>query len=695
MTFHAIIKKNFFYNFYKYISFYFVNSLICAMLFMYGSLMYNSAIIKGIGKTSTYGIVKLALVGIIIFSIVFITYTNIYFLKNRGKEFGVYLTLGMTYKDLTKMVIMENIGVMIASLVTGIVSGIVLGRMFYMVLNKMVSGANIQYTLNYKSFLLSASVFVIIFLGNVIFNIFYLRMISIVEGIKADVKKEIGHTNVFIGVVTILIFVAALYYLPIIILKGNIEDVAPIILGLFLVIIICPYIIIGAIITLIKAILKKFPNIYNKNLLVLSNLSHRFLAYKNILFITSLLLAGAMLFVGYSYSIYVSTREYISNENPYDIMFVESNKYNSVNREDVIDVVKDNGGSINEYKELEYIEVPVFKEESGNLSVLNTRHSVISQSNYNKHMGIDINIKPNEALYVTVENESKDYKIPNLIFLTLKDNNLEIVNKLSLNHGTLIEKEQFDELVKESHYLKINADKIKKEKGVQFTNFRYGGEYDSGFAFILNDNDYNMIKKNVKEGAIKNLHLMNVRNKDVAFTGLLNYLKGVNDLDSTYWNEGQLWGGKISEDERGTLEAYRPLYREELIRMQLDDNGMLLFTTIFIGILFIITNGVVLYYKVISDVNEERKRNSILFKVGILESEVKSVIKKELRIIFFVPIFIGGMLGVYFLYIMVFNSGMTELLMKKSIITLLLEILIQFIFYKISKNKYISEVNSV
>jgi len=99
---------------------------------MYGSLMYNSAIIKGIGKTSTYGIVKLALVGIIIFSIVFITYTNIYFLKNRGKEFGVYLTLGMTYKDLTKMVIMENIGVMIASLVTGIVSGTVLGRMFYM-----------------------------------------------------------------------------------------------------------------------------------------------------------------------------------------------------------------------------------------------------------------------------------------------------------------------------------------------------------------------------------------------------------------------------------------------------------------------------------------------------------------------------------------------------------------------------------
>ncbi len=380
---------------------------------------------------------------------------------------------------------------------------------------------------------------------------------------------------------------AALYYLPIIILKGNIEDVAPIILGLFLVIIICPYIIIGAIITLIKAILKKFPNIYNKNLLVLSNLSHRFLAYKNILFITSLLLAGAMLFVGYSYSIYVSTREYISNENPYDIMFVESNKYNSVNREDVINVVKDNGGSINEYKELEYIEVPVFKEESGNLSVLNSRHSVISQSNYNKHMGININIKLNEALYVTVENESKDYKIPNLIFLTLKDNNLEIVNKLALEHGTLIEKEQFDELVKEFHSLKINADKINKEKGVQFTNFRYGGEYDSGFAFILNDNDYNIIKKNVKEETIKNLHLMNVRDKDVAFKGLLNYLIGVNDLDSTYWNEGQLWGGKISEDERGTLEAYRPLYREELIRMQLDDNGMLLFTTIFIGILFI------------------------------------------------------------------------------------------------------------
>lgn len=41
MNFFSIIKKNFLHNFNKYISFYFVNSLIVAMLFMYGSLIFN------------------------------------------------------------------------------------------------------------------------------------------------------------------------------------------------------------------------------------------------------------------------------------------------------------------------------------------------------------------------------------------------------------------------------------------------------------------------------------------------------------------------------------------------------------------------------------------------------------------------------------------------------------------------------
>jgi len=162
MTFSSIVRKNLVYNFNKYISFYFVNSLIVAMLFMYGSLIFNSTIVNSIGKSSLYDTVIVSLGGTILFSIIFITYTNVSFLKNRGKEFGVYLTLGMTAKDLIKLIFMENISIMIAALLTGILGGTLFGRLFYMGLNKILEGTTIVYEINYESILLSIGVFTLI-----------------------------------------------------------------------------------------------------------------------------------------------------------------------------------------------------------------------------------------------------------------------------------------------------------------------------------------------------------------------------------------------------------------------------------------------------------------------------------------------------------------------------------------------------
>lgn len=42
--------------------------------------------------------------------------------------------------------------------------------------------------------------------------------------------------------------------------------------------------------------------------------------------------------------------------------------------------------------------------------------------------------------------------------------------------------------------------------------------------------------------------------------------------------------------------------------MQLDNHGIMLFTMIFIGLLFVISNGVVLYYKVFNDIKDEEER---------------------------------------------------------------------------------------
>lgn len=693
MKFSSIIQKNFMHNLTKYISFYFVNALIIAMLFMYGSLIFNDAIIAEIGKSSLYETVNMALLGVVLFSIVFITYTNMSFLKNRGKEFGMYLTLGMTTKDLSKLVFIENLGIMIASLITGVLSGALFSKLFYMGLNKVLVGTDIPFILNYKSFLLSIGIFSIIFIGNFIFNMLYIRRVSIIDAIKSSKKKEVGKSNILVGILSLIVFAIAAYCLPKTLLKEMFKEQS-FMIGIFVFLtLICPYMIIGSLIGVIKVVFSKFPKLYNNNLLVLSNLSHRFLGYKNLIYMLSLLIAGSMFFVGFSYSVYSSTRDMVDLENPYDIMFIETEKYNKVSKEKVEEAIASNKGEVENYKVLEYIEAPMFREEEENqISLYDDNQSIISETNYNKHMGTNIDVKSDEAIYATVYNETMNYTPQTVTFSLMNENELEKVREVSELNEYILSTEEFKSLSQSNINLEFNGEKIKYEKGVPFTNIRHSNYYGSGKAYIVDDKEYEILESKVSKEDFKKFHLMNVKNGDKEFQGVIKYLKDENGLDDSYWNQGDLWG-KYEKGERGEREAYRPIYKEEIVRMRLDENGMMLFTMIFIGILFVIANGIVLYYKVLSDIGEEKERITSLNRIGVLSKEIKSIISKELAITFFMPIIFGGGLGLYYLYVMNSNTEIVWLLMKKCSLVLIIICILQLVFYFISRRRFIKELN--
>jgi len=691
MAFLSIVRKNFIHNFNKYISFYFVNSLIVAMLFMYGSLMYNPAILNSVGKTTLFESIKIALVGLIMFSVVFITYTNMAFLKNRGKEFGMYLTLGMTTKDLSKLIFVENLGIMIISLITGILGGVLFGRLFYMGLNKILNFTSIPYRLTYKSLLLCIGVFGLIFLSNVIFNMFYIRRVSIIDAIRSSKKKGIGKSNILIGTVALVLLIVSIDCLPKAIIKEIFKDQSYMIGVIMALTLICPYMIIGSIIGIVKAVTSKFPKLYNRNILVLSNLSHRFLAYKNILYMLSLLVAGAMFFVGITYSLYVSSRETINIDNPFDIMFVETNEYNKVEKENIEKTIFPTSGKVEKYKILEYIEVPMFKDDGRELSSWSDSETVISETNYNKHMGTDVDVKANEAIYVTVFNEKMNYEHPTSVLVTLNETQLKKVKNLTNNKDASLSKEAFKNIAGETTSLYLDKNNIKYKKGVAFANNISASGYPSGSGLVVDDKSYKLLKNNLPNASVKKLHLINVKNAYKSIGAIDDYLKKINGLDNSYWNEEGI-SGLTSEDERGVKEAYRPVYKEELVKLQLKSNGIMFFTMIFIGALFLVANGVVLYYKVLSDIKDEEERITSLTRIGVTQKEIKSMISKELAITFFTPILIGGGLSLYYIYVLWSNSSMVGLLMKKSLIVLICGTIIQIIFYLISRKKYIKEV---
>lgn len=696
MTFSSIIRKNFIHNVKKFMSIYFVNTLIIAMLFIFGSLMFNSDVLEQVGKTTFYETIKLALLGLVLFSIVFITYSNISFLKYRGKEFGMYFTLGMTTKDLIRLLFIENVSIIILSVGSGLAFGSIFGKMFYLGLNKILPYNPVNYELHVNSFLLSIGVFLIIFLCNFIFTIFYIKRVSIIDVLKSSKRKEVGKNSITLGIVAIVLFIVSAYLLPKILLKELFADQSYMIGVCIAFTLICPYVIIGTMITVFKAIMKRFRKSYNNNLLVLSNLSHRFLAYKNTLYMVSILLAGAIFFVGLSYSFYASSEMNNDRTNPYDVMFVESDQFNHINRNEVEKILNSQGSSVNEYSTLEYLELAEFRKLNDELGFWTDASSIVSESNYNKHMKTHYNVKPNEAISVQVHEEKMKYKYPDTILAVLKEEQLTTLkDKLVQSDSSEKEKNKLLlQALKNETYVSFSEKQI-SQIYQPFTNVRWTSVYSSGDALIVDDKLYANLKEVISTQNVKMLHLVKGDITENSFLSLISALRKINHLDTSYWIKGTQYGSKEVDEERRKIENHRPIFKEELLQLQLEANGLILFIMIFMGALFTIASGVVLYYKVLTDIEDEKERIISLKRIGITVKETKRMISKELAIIFFLPTFIGMGLGMYYIYVMFSNDPMVAAFLIKSVIVCGSFLLMQILLYFISRRKYFSELGKI
>ena len=68
------------------------------------------------------------------------------------------------------------------------------------------------------------------------------------------------------------------------------------------------------------------------------------------------------------------------------------------------------------------------------------------------------------------------------------------------------------------------------------------------------------------------------------------------------------------------------------------DNGSLLFIGIFLGSLFLMGTAMIIHYKQISEGYEDQNRFEIMQKVGLNHREVRSSIRRQILMVFFLPL---------------------------------------------------------
>ena len=164
-----------------------------------------------------------------------IVYANNYLIKRRKKEFGIYMTLGMENKQLSRIIFVETILIGLISLAVGIGIGTILSQGLSIFTAKLfkVKLVNFTFVFSKLAFVKTVMCFGLIYLVVLIFNSFTIRKVKLIDLLTSAKKNEkLKVKNIWVSVIVFLISVAmigAAYYL---VIKNGIAIISPSAIGI-------------------------------------------------------------------------------------------------------------------------------------------------------------------------------------------------------------------------------------------------------------------------------------------------------------------------------------------------------------------------------------------------------------------------------------------------------------------------------
>lgn len=142
-----------------------------------------------------------------------IVYANNFLIKRRKKEFGIYMTLGMGKRKISKLLLIETILIGIISLAIGLLIGIVGSQFMSLLVAKMfeVDMTNYQFVFSSAALVKTMIYFGIIYVLVMLFNTFAISKCKLIDLLNAKKKNEkVKIKNPVLSVILFLISVGCL-----------------------------------------------------------------------------------------------------------------------------------------------------------------------------------------------------------------------------------------------------------------------------------------------------------------------------------------------------------------------------------------------------------------------------------------------------------------------------------------------------
>ncbi|WP_270393354.1 ABC transporter permease [Butyribacter intestini] len=590
---------------------YIISSIITvAMLYMMSFLSDNKGLNKIMGADSLAIIFRLGVGIIVIFSYIFLFYTNSFIIKRRKKEIGVYNILGMEKRHLSKVLFVETIYSAIISLVCGIIVGIAFSKFILMVLYGIIGiHKTVEFFVNIHGIILCVVSFGILFLLTFLYNFMQIKLANPIELLRGtSVGEREPKTKILMTIIGVVCLAIA-YYIAI--TTENPLNVLTLFFVAVLLVIIGTFALFTAgSIALLKLLRNNKKFYYNKrHFMAVSGMLYRM--KQNAAGLASICILSTMVLVVISttVSMYVGIQDELMARYPNDVCVTVD--YNSVidKSSEIEKAIFDeiDSAEVKNKKAFSYLSVFVgqkgdnFTTDKEHLSFQNSylfyilsKDDFIKRDNsFKDKIG---NISKGEAVVVLnkkydkkdIKIFGKNYKV-NKSFEHMEDNDLYMISTLNGLGYIILDN---DESVQELYDMQ---EKMLGKGANYYTNkirfdFKSGNKKQKAAAYKKIDN---VVKKYFKE------------NK--------NDKKEI----SSYWVESR------QENEQNFYLLY----------------GGLFFLGIFLGTMFLMVTVMIIFYKQITEGYDDRERYQILEKVGMSSREVKDTIKSQIRIVFVLPIF--------------------------------------------------------
>ena len=540
-----------------------------------------------------------------------IIYANNFLIKKRKKELGIYMTLGMSKGNISKILILETLLIGVLSLVVGIILGIIVSQGMSIITASILSADldKYKFIISFSAVIKSVIYFSIIYLLVMIFNQVTISKYKLIDMLNAAKRnEEVKLKNSFVSMLIFVLSVGLLAIAYTRILKtgldaGNADLLMTIIMG-----------VIGTLLFFFSLsnffihIVQKSKRIYLKdiNIFVLRQINNKI--NTNFLSMTVICL---MLFLTISILFTVFDLKGTIDRNLERNTTFDASAFLIVDNEDEDPKENDIEEFLNNinFKFETYEKHAFYNEYKLDLTVESLLSKYLSEQ---EHIDLKEHYLDGAISAVKISDYNSIIKLNEQEAIQLKDNEVLVVSNYSRVNSALADYMKNENII----HIEDKAYTIKNESPIE-DNIKMAGDIE--FFYLIIPDNFN--------GSLQlELTSFNVIYEDrYAEKSEEKFSNLFNNLDKDQYRDifpalviGSTWNQK-QDRENGTA-------------------AILVFLGLFLGLIFIISSAAVMALQQLSDASDSLERYKSLKRIGVTEKLINKAILRQSLIYFMVPL---------------------------------------------------------